>query len=198
MIIRKKFSFEGAHIVRNCSTKRCRSSAHGHSYVVEVFMKSSGLDNGMMVYDFGLMKGTIKEVIDAFDHTYVAWTQEEDEFREFMKKHSERYIELPVSPSAESLSLILLGMIRNVMSLTQGVNGEKDVEVFSVRVHETTTGYAQSFVEDLQMLKNVDMSTIFFSNAVVSDFTHPELYNVIKDFSSFDKETPIFVNKDTV
>ena len=35
MIIRKLFKFENAHIVRGCSTQRCRASLHGHSYKVE-------------------------------------------------------------------------------------------------------------------------------------------------------------------
>jgi 6-pyruvoyltetrahydropterin/6-carboxytetrahydropterin synthase len=47
MIIRKQFKFEGAHIVRNCTTRRCKKSIHGHSYVVEVFFTSNKL------YDFG-------------------------------------------------------------------------------------------------------------------------------------------------
>jgi 6-pyruvoyltetrahydropterin/6-carboxytetrahydropterin synthase len=29
-------------------------------------------------------------------------------------------------------------------------NGEGDVEVYSVIVHETDTGYAQSFIEDIE------------------------------------------------
>ena len=76
MIIRKLFKFEGAHIVRNCSSVRCKKSIHGHSYVVEVFFSSDGFDNGMMVMDFGLMKGTIKDFIDGFDHAYSMWDKE--------------------------------------------------------------------------------------------------------------------------
>ena len=44
MIIRKLFKFEGAHIVRDCSSDRCKFSIHGHSYVVEVFLTSDKLD----------------------------------------------------------------------------------------------------------------------------------------------------------
>ncbi|HIC43651.1 MAG TPA: 6-carboxytetrahydropterin synthase QueD, partial [Sulfurimonas sp.] len=55
MLIRKLFKFENAHIVRGCSTQKCRSSIHGHSYEIEVLFESNFLDNGQMVYDFGLM-----------------------------------------------------------------------------------------------------------------------------------------------
>ena len=64
MIIRKLFKFENAHIVRKCTSTRCSESIHGHSYKVEVLTKSNFLDNGQMVYDFGLMKGYIKDLID--------------------------------------------------------------------------------------------------------------------------------------
>ena len=50
--------------MRNCSSERCRKSMHGHNYIVEVFFESDILDNGHMVCDFGLTKGTIKDFID--------------------------------------------------------------------------------------------------------------------------------------
>ncbi|MBP8064536.1 MAG: 6-carboxytetrahydropterin synthase QueD, partial [Acinetobacter sp.] len=31
MIIRKLFKFENAHVVRNCTSDRCKRSIHGHS-----------------------------------------------------------------------------------------------------------------------------------------------------------------------
>ena len=61
MIIGKLFEFENAHIVRSCSSKRCKYSIHGHSYKLELELESSFLDNAGMVYDFGLLKQEIKE-----------------------------------------------------------------------------------------------------------------------------------------
>ncbi|MEL0028882.1 MAG: 6-carboxytetrahydropterin synthase, partial [Perlucidibaca sp.] len=46
MLIRKLFRFENAHIVRNCSSDRCRRSIHGHSYQVEVLLEAHALDHG--------------------------------------------------------------------------------------------------------------------------------------------------------
>ena len=60
MIITKEFEGEMAHIVRNCSTRHCRENLHGHSFKVLVSLKASALDNAGMIYDFGLMKGSIK------------------------------------------------------------------------------------------------------------------------------------------
>lgn len=59
MLIRKLFKFENAHVVRNCTSDRCKRSIHGHSYKVELLLKASKLDHGQMVYDFGLLKGVI-------------------------------------------------------------------------------------------------------------------------------------------
>ena len=108
MIIRKLFKFENAHIVRGCSTERCRSSLHGHSYKVEVLFESAFLDHGQMVYDFGLMKRHMKEIIDSFDHAIALWSGDDASYLEAMMQHSERYVLLPVSPSAEQFSRVIL------------------------------------------------------------------------------------------
>ena len=56
MVIRKLYRIESAHIVRNAYSERCSHSYHGHSGVIEVFLKSDGLDNAGMIYDFGALK----------------------------------------------------------------------------------------------------------------------------------------------
>ena len=71
MIITKEFEGEMAHIVRNCSTERCKFSIHGHSFKVLVSLTASTKDKGQMLMDFGLMKTTIKSFIDSFDHCAV-------------------------------------------------------------------------------------------------------------------------------
>ena len=83
MLIRKLFKFEGAHIVRNCSSHRCRENIHGHSYIVEVFITSDKLDRGYMVIDFVLLD-KVKELVDSFDHTYSLWQEESDELKTFI------------------------------------------------------------------------------------------------------------------
>jgi len=107
MIIRKLFKFENAHIVRDCTTRRCSENIHGHSYKVEVLLESNYLDAGQMVYDFGLTKLYIKEMIDSFDHAITLWSQDDRSYIEAMKTHSNRWVELPVSPSAQRLSVPL-------------------------------------------------------------------------------------------
>lgn len=192
MIIRKLFKFEGAHIVRNCSSVRCKKSIHGHSYRVEVFFSSKGLDNGQMVMDFGLMKSTIKDYIDGFDHAYSMWNKESDEFKTFMKESSDRWINMPVSPSAEAYSLMFLYVIDKIVKATEFNNGEKDVKVHSVRVHETDTGYAESFREDLEWF-NFTLEDIVISPGVKAEYTDPSMFEKLISYTKNGGQKP-FVN----
>ena len=141
MIIRKLFKLENAHIVRRCSSKRCRYSIHGHSYKVELLFESKYLDNGQMVYDFGLLKGYIKELIDSFDHAISIWDKDDKRYISSMKEFSQRWILLPISPSAEQLSRVIFLITDKITKQTKMVNGEQGVELNSVIVHETDTGY---------------------------------------------------------
>lgn len=179
MIIRKQYKFEGAHIVRNCSSDRCKRSIHGHSYVVEVFFTADGFDNGMMLLDFGLTKTTIKDFIDSFDHAYSMWDRESDEFQDFINTNSARVITMPVSPSAEAYSLMMLRCIDAIVKNTTFANGETGVSVSSVRVHETTTGYAEAFAADLDNPKfpQFSIEDILFSEQIMSEWANPGMWD---------------------
>ena len=187
MIIRKQFKFENAHIVRGCSSERCRASLHGHSYRVEVLFESNFLDNGQMVYDFGLMKQNMKDLIDGFDHATTLWDGDDASYISDMKKHSDRWVQLPVSPSAEQFSRVIFIMINELLKLTSMMNGEKQVRLHSVIVHETATGYAQGFEEDAysELMGTIEMKNIIFSNAVRSEWRDPELWEKIKQGETF-------------
>ncbi len=178
MIIRKLFKFENAHVVRGCSTQRCRASIHGHSYKVEVLFESAYLDNGQMVYDFGLMKQGIKELIDSFDHAVAIWDGDEAEYIEAMKAHSNRWAILPVSPSCEQFSRIMFVMIDKLVWFTKMVNGEKMVRLNSIIVHETETGYAQCFREDAysDLMGLIKLEDIHFSDEVRQGWSDPQLW----------------------
>ena len=178
MIIRKLFKFENAHIVRGCTSLKCRSSIHGHSYKVEVKFSSNYLDNGQMVYDFGLMKQHLKDLVEMFDHAVTIWSGDTKEYKTDMKKHSARWVELPVSPSAEQFSRVIFVMIERLMELTTTINGEKEVKLHSVRVHETDTGYAECFVEDAhnKQMGEILLEDICLSEAVKEEFKDKELW----------------------
>ena len=179
MLIRKLFKFENAHIVRNCTSDRCKRSIHGHSYKVELLLKASKLDHGQMVYDFGLLKGVIKDLYDSFDHAICFWKQDNADYIEACKNFSARWVSLPVSPSAEQFSRIFFYLAQQVLASTETQNGEGDVEVYSVIVHETDTGYAQSFAEDIanEQMGLLNLDQIEFSEQVKAEWADPEMFD---------------------
>lgn len=178
MIIRKLFHFENAHIVRNCSSDRCRRSIHGHSYKVEVLLEAHAFDNGQMVYDFGLMKGALKDLIDSFDHAVAFWDRDDAEYIAACQRFSARWVQLPVSPSAEQFSRVFFVLADAVIANTVMQNNEQDVRVHSIIAHETETGYAQCFREDaynprMGLLK---LDEMVFSDQVRAEWSTPDLY----------------------
>ncbi len=193
MIIRKLFKFENAHIVRNCSTERCRASLHGHSYKIEVLFESSFLDHGQMVYDFGLMKQHMKDIIDSFDHAITLWSDDDEAYIKDMIQHSDRYVILPVSPSAEQFSRVIFLLIEALLKQTACVNGEKEVTLHSIIVHETATGYAQGFYDDAhsETMGTIDFEQIIFSKAIQKDWNDPNLFEKIKAKKGFVNPTRV-------
>lgn len=187
MLIRKLFKFENAHIVRNCTSDRCRRSIHGHSYQVELILSASRLDHGQMVYDFGLLKGVIKDLIDSFDHAICFWNKDDAGYIEACKTYSARWISLPVSPSAEQFSRIFFFLADQVLQQTVTQNGEGDVQVHSVIVHETATGYAQCFRDDIENVQmgQLTLEEIEFSQQVQQEWINPHMYEQLKQGTGF-------------
>ncbi|QZA81809.1 6-pyruvoyl trahydropterin synthase family protein [Deefgea piscis] len=178
MLIRKLFKFENAHIVRNCSSERCRTSIHGHSYKVEVLLEADALDNGQMIYDFGLMKGTIRDVIDAFDHAICFWDKDDAEYIRLCQTFSARWISMPVSPSAEQFARVFFVIIDQLLQQTMMANGESDVRLHSIIAHETETGYAQAFRHDAYnpRMGEIKLSEVVFSAQCQNEWHDPQMY----------------------
>lgn len=179
MRIRKLFKFENAHIVRNCSSDRCKRSIHGHSYQIELILEAHRLDHGQMVYDFGLLKSSIKDIIDSFDHAICFWNKDDPEYIEACKKFSARWISLPVSPSAEQFSRVIFFWAQSILQQTQMQNGEADVRVYSVIAHETATGYAQCFADDVanEHMGKLALTDFEFSEQVKAEWQDPKMFD---------------------
>jgi 6-pyruvoyltetrahydropterin/6-carboxytetrahydropterin synthase len=66
-------------------------------------------------------------------------------------------------------------------------NGEGDVEVYSVIVHETDTGYAQSFLEDIEneQMGLLSLEQIIFSEQVQAEWSDPQMYENLKSGIKF-------------
>ncbi|TKX29730.1 6-carboxytetrahydropterin synthase QueD [Campylobacter sp. MIT 12-5580] len=182
MIIRKLFEFENAHIVRFCTSKRCKTSIHGHSYKVEVLLESKFLDNAGMVYDFGLLKQEIRQIIDSFDHAITLFKDDDEAYLKDMKKHSKRWVSLGVNASAENFCRVFFVLIDTLLSKTKMQNGEKGVNLQSIIVHETRSGYAQGFKEDAysEHLPPIKLDEIEFSKEIQSDWDDELFFEKLK------------------
>ncbi|HIC43366.1 MAG TPA: 6-carboxytetrahydropterin synthase QueD, partial [Sulfurimonas sp.] len=151
------------------------------------------LDHGQMVFDFGLMKRSIKDLIESFDHAIALWDSDGKEYLKDMKTHSDRWVQLPVSPSAEQFSRVIFIMVDKMLSCIKMVNGEKEVSLHSIIVHETKTGYAQGFRADAynENMGLIEPSKILFSQAVKEDWHDEALWDKVL-------EGEIFINPNTV
>ena len=131
-----------------------------------------------MVYDFGLTKLYIKELIDSFDHAITLWTKDDNAYIEAMKKYSNRCIEIHVSPSAEQFSRVIYLMVELILTCTDMQNGEREVKLHSIIVHETETGYAQGFKEDAhsELMGKIALEEIHFSPQVRSEWSDSDLW----------------------
>lgn len=190
MLITKIFKFEGSHRVIDCTAERCKKSYHGHSYIVEVKLGSETLDNAGMICDFHLLK-TIKTFIDSFDHCHLMWNKDSQFANDFFKNTNDRWIELPVNPSCENISLTLLFFINKILKATEFNNGEKDIQCVAVKVHETATGSATAFLNDLHLFP--ENATLTFSGGVVSDWS-VDLIRFIEEMSLTNEEKKYFIN----
>jgi 6-pyruvoyltetrahydropterin/6-carboxytetrahydropterin synthase len=160
---------------------------------VELLFESNFLDHGQMVYDFGLMKQNMKDLVESFDHAITLWSGDDAEYLRDMKNHSARWVELPVSPSAEQFSRVIFVMIEKLLGLTSTKNGEREVKLHSVIVHETDTGYAQCFAEDAysKEMGEIDLREIVFSEQVQKDFKDTELFEKLKKGETFLNPTSV-------
>lgn len=174
MIIRKLFRFEASHIVRGCSTDRCKKNVHGHSFIVEVFLHSDTLDQAGMVLDFGLLKKEVRAFLDCFDHCHLLWRGETSELNDTIKSINERWIEFPFNPTSETLALYMHSVIDKILANKEFKNGEGNVRVKSVRLHETNTGYAETEPGETLLKDYMQIQTpqVVFSPAILE--SNPE------------------------
>lgn len=173
MEITKIFTFEGSHVVRNCTSNRCAKSVHGHSYKVELTFEARHLDNAQMVYDFGLMKGTIKEFIDSLDHCHIICSNDSEEYIKFFQANNDRWIMVPFNPSAEMLSIFIMRWVQLILSQTITNNGEdKSLKIKNVTVWETATGRAKCDEQDVATIwSDLWILTTSFSAGVTNDWS---------------------------
>lgn len=191
MIIRKLYRFEASHIVRNCSSDRCKYSVHGHSFRCELLLTADRLDRGQMVYDFGLLKGGVKDFLDGFDHASLFWEKEAPSYIGAMKANSKRWVCLPVSPTAEQLARVIFVAAQAMLDNTVKTNGDDTARVHSVILHETETGYAQCFRDDAYDagMGAIDLKRVVFSDQAKAEWSDPDMWDKLLKGEKFKNPT---------
>jgi len=144
--IRKRFTFEAAHQLLDAYSKDCSLTIHGHSYIVEVFLVSQGLDQMGMVLDFGLLKPAIDDIKARWDHALLLP-------RSLLKTLSAKArwdskIEMfpnNMPPTAEVMAQMLFNHFSEYIDglLQQQTRGGLKMRIEKVRIHETETGWAE-------------------------------------------------------
>ena len=144
--VTKEFQFEMAHALWDYDGL-CKN-IHGHSYklfvtiIGEPISDNNNPKNGM-VLDFGDLKSIVKtNIVDIFDHTIVFSTQAPTKDFVNVKQMFERIEILDFQPTCELLVADFAERIKPKLPL--------DIKLFSLKLYETATAYAEWFSTDNQ------------------------------------------------
>lgn len=142
--VTKRFHFEMAHTLYEYDGL-CRN-IHGHSYNLEVtfigFPKNDpGHAKDGMVMDFGEIKNLVKtHIVNRFDHALMINQLIPEAQQALLRQTSERVIVVDFQPTSENIVAYIAGILQQ--HLPSGVS------LFSIRLHETVTSYAEWYASD--------------------------------------------------
>lgn len=140
--ITKEFNFEMAHLLDNYDGL-CRN-IHGHSYrlfVTIIGQPEPSVESPKygMVMDFSVLKGIVRrEIVDKLDHALLVRRGTMQAQR--LAGLSERIIEVDYQPTCENM----VGHFAESIKLYLPSN----VELFSIKLYETATSFAEWYAED--------------------------------------------------
>ena len=126
-----------AHVLDSSYSVECQN-IHGHSYILEVFIKRDCLNDDGMVIDFKELKELINElIIKKFDHTLVM-SKSSATHPIFKTRMMKDVVLVDYNPTAENMVKNFHEKIKDrLIFIIPGLYGIK------VRLHETDTGYAE-------------------------------------------------------
>ena len=144
--VTKEFHFEMAHALWNYNGL-CRH-IHGHSYKLFITVIGEPIENTSdqklgMVLDFSDLKAVIKgPVVDYFDHSLVIYKGAENWLPAELNEMYEKVHVFDFQPTCENLVLYIAEKVEPLLS--------SDIGLFSVRLYETATSYAEWYATDNQ------------------------------------------------
>ena len=144
--VTKSFTFEMAHALWNYDGP-CRN-IHGHSYQLHVTVygqPSIDINNTKlgMVMDFSDLKKIVNQyVVGCFDHSVVISSRASQPDIERVEQMFEKFYVVDFQPTCENLVIDMAERIRPRLPA--------HVSLFSLRLVETATSYAEWFAADNQ------------------------------------------------
>jgi len=142
--VTKQFNFEASHALWNYDGK-CKN-IHGHTYklfVTVIGTPISDVKNHQqgMVIDFGDLKKIVnKEIVDKFDHTLIVNKNSNKINITGTEQMFERYIETDNQPTCENMVILFSEILKSKLP--------GNVKLFSIRLYETETSFAEWFASD--------------------------------------------------
>ena len=141
----KEFSFESAHALDGYDGL-CRE-IHGHSYRLFVTVKGepSSRENDPklgMVMDFGDLKHIVNsEIVDRLDHSFVLRDSKQNgELKTILGAKFSKIVLVDYQPTCENMLADFAERLQKALPA--------NVQLYSLRLHETTTSYAEWYVSD--------------------------------------------------
>jgi 6-pyruvoyltetrahydropterin/6-carboxytetrahydropterin synthase len=91
--------------------------------------------------DFGDLKGIVKEhIVNRFDHSLMVNKLVSEQQIELLRKTSDRILVVDFQPTTENIVTHIAGILQQYLPA--------DVELFSIRLYETVTSFAEWFASD--------------------------------------------------
>lgn len=180
MIIRKLFYFDNANFVRTAQNSFTPSLQAG-SFKTEILLASDFFDNGQMIIDFGMMKHYFSDIIQLFNHSTIFCSDDQNENIELIKHYNPRWIAIPFNPSIEQFARIIFFFVHHFLPLIPYENGEKEIRLHSVIVHEGEATSVECYEEDLlnTNLGIIEPSKIILSSELQQELKFPHIWTQI-------------------
>lgn len=102
LTVRTKFS--AAHKLM-CYEGQC-AKLHGHTWLVDVFVSGSKLNDAGMLVDFVELKNIVKDTVKNFDHSYL------NEIPPFTQKKGNGFL----NPTAENIAWVIFHAVKNKLT----------------------------------------------------------------------------------
>lgn len=142
--VTKRFHFEMAHALHEYDGL-CRN-IHGHSYNLEITIagnvfRSPGHPKDGMVMDFHELKMLVKtHITEKLDHALMVNSLINPQHLEALATSTSRIIVVDFQPTTENILQFIADTLKPL--LPEGIT------LFSIRLHETVTSFAEWFASD--------------------------------------------------